>query len=141
MAKNVFDPEKEYQCRLDGIMFIHHPQGVSVLLPGHLAADTVESDDSVFGKQEFAVFTVKDNPNGAYSPKWVGTYRLSMDRVDSWLPADQMPLSVLKKLRNGQVINADNLIKSFEETSTDEASVSDSSDDETAETATVEEDS
>lgn len=120
MAKNVFDPEKEYQCRLDGIMFTNHPQGVSVLLPGHLAADTVEFDDPVFGKQELAVFTVKDNPNGAYSPKWVGTYRLPMERADSWLSPDQMPSSVFEKFFPVKV--ADIAETSEEVTSTDENS-------------------
>lgn len=120
MAKNVFDPEKVYQCHLDGIMFTHFPEGEAPSFPGHLAADTIEVDHPRWGKQEFAVFTVLDDQNSSYPPERVGTYRLSMDRVDSWLPADQMPLSVLKKLRNGQVINADNLIKSLEEKDTDQ---------------------
>ena len=111
MAKNVFDPEKTYQCRLDGIMFTNYPEGVCVRLPGHLDADTVESDDHVFGKQEFAVFTVNDHPNGAYSPKWVGTYRLPMERADSWLSPEQMPESVFKKFfhANEETISEDSV--------------------------------
>lgn len=83
MAKNIFNAEKTYYCRLHGVTFSNFPEQVEPRVPGKLAADTEEVTDPVFGKEEYAVFTVGE-PNGAFPPQWVGTYRLPMDAKNRW---------------------------------------------------------
>lgn len=94
MAKNVFDPQKQYKLFLDGHAFnkvFDHP-----LLPGHFAADTVEVTETYNHEDhpaEYAVFTVDEPEKGSskslpYPHSWVGTYRISMDllrRNQPWL--------------------------------------------------------
>ena len=48
MAKNVFDESKTYICRLYQLKLEGQPR-----VKGTLAADTIETDDPVFGKLEF----------------------------------------------------------------------------------------
>lgn len=84
MAKKVFNESKTYMCRLFGHAFINFPENFSPRLKGSLAADTIEINDPVFGKGEYAVFTVNEPENGEFPPAWVGTYRLPMAAKDSW---------------------------------------------------------
>ena len=79
MAKNVFDESKTYMCRLYQLKLEGQPR-----VKGTLAADTIETNDPVFGKQEFAVFTTIDTPNGSFPPLWVGTYRLPIEAKNLW---------------------------------------------------------
>ncbi len=84
MAKGVFDATATYKCRLFGHAFTAFPCQNAPQLTGTLAADTVEVDNPVFGKSEYAVFTVNEPTDGDFSPAWVGTYRLPMSVIDSW---------------------------------------------------------
>lgn len=84
MAEKVFDASKKYRCRLYGVTFSNFPEKKEPALPGVLASDTVEVVDPVFGREEFAVFTVDSDPQGAYPPSWVGTYRLPMSAKSAW---------------------------------------------------------
>lgn len=79
MAKNVFNPNKRYRCRLHLFTELGRPSVV-----GSLAADTVVVHDPVFGIREYAVFTVDEPQNGEFPPAWVGTYRLPMDVQSAW---------------------------------------------------------
>ena len=79
MAQNVFNAESTYKCRLYLLKLEGQPR-----VTGTLAADTVEINDPVFGKEEYAVFTVNEPENSEYPPAWVGTYRLPMSAKNLW---------------------------------------------------------
>lgn len=79
MAQNVFNAESTYKCRLYLLKLEGQPS-----VTGKLAADTVEINDPVFGKEEYAVFTVNEPENSEYPPAWVGTYRLPMSAKNLW---------------------------------------------------------
>lgn len=79
MAQNVFNAESTYKCRLCLLKLEGQPS-----VTGTLAADTVEINDPVFGKEEYAVFTVNEPENSEYPPAWVGTYRLPMSAKNLW---------------------------------------------------------
>ena len=94
MAKDVFNPEKQYNVILEGHTFAG--LGNSPCLPGHFAADTVEVTETYnHGDHpaEYAVFTVDEPEKGdsmtlPYPHSWVGSYRISMDellRKQPWL--------------------------------------------------------
>lgn len=84
MAQSVFDSGATYKCRLFGHAFCNFPSKQEPTLIGTLAADTVEIDDPVFGKEEYAIFTVNEPTNSEFSPAWVGTYRLPMSAKSAW---------------------------------------------------------
>lgn len=79
MAQSVFNPESTYKCRLYSLRLEGQPR-----VTGKLAADTVEINDPVFGKEEYAVFTVNEPENSEFPPAWVGTYRLPMSAKNLW---------------------------------------------------------
>ena len=79
MAQNVFNAESTYKCRLYLLKLEGQPS-----VTGTLAADTVEINDPVFGKEEYAVFTVNEPKNSEFPPAWVGTYRLPMSAKNLW---------------------------------------------------------
>ena len=79
MAQNVFNAESTYKCRLYPLKLEGRPR-----VTGTLAADTVEINDPVFGKEEYAVFTVSEPENSEFPPAWVGTYRLPMSAKNLW---------------------------------------------------------
>ena len=80
MAIGVFDPTKTCTCRLWFDFLNGQP-----LLPGKMEADTVETVDPVFGREEWAIFTVDEAAQpGMFRPQWVGTYRLPMGIKSSW---------------------------------------------------------
>lgn len=89
--KNVFDPEKTYSIPLYGHAFTVFPHTIlscDPVVPGHFEADTVEvPEEEVFGGiTEYAVFTVEDPTEKAYSYGWAGTYRIPVELLRDHCP-------------------------------------------------------
>ena len=79
MAKNVFNPEINYEIQLLG--HVLQPNAVPIVVHGHFDADTVEFDDELGGEREFAVFNVDEPTNQEYPHRQVGKYRIAMGEL------------------------------------------------------------
>ena len=75
MAKNVFNPEINYEIMLLGQIL--QPNAVPIKVHGHFDADTVEFDDEMGGEREFAVFNVDEPVHQEYPHRQVGKFRIS----------------------------------------------------------------
>lgn len=80
MAKNVFDPEKQYSVTL----YAHSFRAPTLTwrppkLPGTFEADTVEISNGYGEDNEFAVFHVAEPQENAFPALWVGVYRIPMN--------------------------------------------------------------
>ena len=83
--QNVFDNSKVYRLPLWGHSF---NEAVEPQLTGSFAADTVECDGFFGGLTEYAVFTVAEPVDHAFSPAWVGTYRIPMTKIRECPPVE-----------------------------------------------------